>query len=101
MDRRPQLQSLLETLLGSDNVYFQPPPNIQLQYPAIVYKRNNADTKFGDNYPYRVTQRYLVTLISEDPDDATWQKLVALQRCLHERWYAVNDLNHDVFNLYF
>ena len=101
MDRRPELQTLLESLLGSGNVYFQPPPNLQMQYPAIVYKRNNADAEFGDNIPYRVTRRYLVTLISENPDDPTWEKLVSLPQCLHERWFPANDLNHDVFNLYF
>ncbi len=101
MDRRLDLQSLLEALLGSGNVYFQPPPNVTLQFPAIVYKRDNARTLFADDNPYAVHRRYLVTLVSANPDDPTWEKLAALPLCLHERGFAANNLNHDVFNLYF
>lgn len=101
MDRRPQLHELLKEILGSNNVYFQPPANVSMQYPAIVYKRNNAKTAFGDDIPFTVTRRYLVTLIAQTPDSNIWEKLVSLPRCLHERWFAANDLNHDVFNLYF
>jgi hypothetical protein len=101
MGRRLELQTLLEALLGSSNVYFQPPTNVELQFPAIVYKRDNARTSFADDYPYTVTQRFLVTLITADPDDPTWEKLSQLPLCLHERSFAANNLNHDVFNLYF
>ena len=101
MDRRPQLHELLKVILGSDNVYFQPPANVSMQYPAITYKRNNAKTEFGDDIPFTVTRRYLVTLIVETPDSDIWDKLASLPRCLHERWFAANNLNHDVFNLYF
>lgn len=101
MDRSLELQDLLEDLLGSTHVYFQPPPNLTMEYPAIVYKRTNADTKFADNSPYSNTRRYLLTLIAGDPRNDVWDKLAALPMCLHERWFAANDLNHDVFNLYF
>lgn len=101
MDRRPQLHEILKEILGSNHVYFQPPENVRMEYPAIVYKRNNAKTKFGDDIPYTVVRRYLVTLIVQHPDSDIWEKLVSLPRCLHERWFAANDLNHDVFNLYF
>lgn len=101
MDRRLLLQSRLEEILGTGNVYFQPPANVEMQYPAIVYKRNNAKTVFADNTPHWVRQRYLVTLIAEDPDESTWHALADMPLCLHERHFAKNDLNHDVFNLYF
>jgi hypothetical protein len=100
-DRRLELQSTLETLLGTSNVYFQPPPNVVMQFPAIVYKRDNARTVFADDNPYAVHRRYLVTLITANPDDPAWEKLASLPQCLHERQFAANNLNHDVFNLYF
>ncbi len=39
----------LVSLLGSDNVYFQPPPTVKMQYPCIVYKRDYLNTEFADN----------------------------------------------------
>lgn len=95
------LQSLLEDLLGSDNVYFQPPTNVQMQYPAIVYKRERADTRFAGNLPYRRTKRYQVMVIDRNPDSAIPDKIAALPLCSHERFFVVDTLNHDVFTLFF
>jgi len=33
MGTRLELQNLLENILGSRNVYFQPPENLKLNYP--------------------------------------------------------------------
>ena len=52
MRTRLDLQKLLEKTLGSRNVYFQPPPNVQMEYPAIVYKRQKIDNDFGDDLVY-------------------------------------------------
>jgi hypothetical protein len=98
---RLELQTLLEGVLGSTNVYFQPPPNVQMNYPCIVYRRNNADTKFADNNPYGYTKQYSVTVIDRNPDSDIPDKIAALPRCSFNRHYVINNLNHDVFNLYF
>ena len=37
MANRLDLQALLEDLLGSRNVYYQPPESVKMNYPAIVY----------------------------------------------------------------
>jgi hypothetical protein len=101
MAPRLDLQAVLETLLGSENVYFQPPENIQMQYPCIVYQRYNAHTRFADDAPYTVTRRYQVTLVDADPDSPIFEKVASLPMCLHNRFFVVNNLNHDVFNLYY
>lgn len=101
MGQRQQLHDILLAILGTTHVYFQPPANVQMQYPAIVYKRDHAETEFADNVPYHVTRRYMVTLITRNPDEAVWDKIAALPMCLHNRWFAVSNLNHDVFNLYY
>lgn len=100
---RPQtdLQTILETLLGSNAVYFQPPPNVQMQYPCITYHRNNADTKFAGNVPYLVTLRYQVMYISQTPTDEVRDSIAALPMCTFDRFYTAKNLNHDVYNLYF
>lgn len=70
-------------------------------YPCIVYQRDNAITDFAGNYPYRFTQRYQVTLIDRHPDNVTHGKLAGLPMCLFNRYFAADNLNHDVFVLYF
>lgn len=101
MAPRPELQSLLEELLGTRNVYFQPPANIQMSYPAIVYQRDNAKTEFAGNKPYTINKRYMVTVIDRNPDSLIPDKIAALPLCDHNRNYVANNLHHDVFNLYF
>lgn len=100
MAPREQLQAKLETIVP--NVYFQPPANVQMTYPAIVYERARAYTEYADNDPCRVTRQYQLTLISRDPDEtALFDAIAALQMCVHERFYVADNLNHDVFNIYF
>lgn len=99
MVRRHDLQTILESICP--NVYFQPPANVQMTYPAIVYQRGHADTKHADNRPHIVTKQYSTTLISRNPDETIFEALAALPMCVHERFYVVDNLNHDVFNIYF
>lgn len=96
---RLQLQSLLEDI--TPNVYFQPPNNLQMQYPCIRYERDRADTKFAGNSPYRLTKRYQVTVISTDPDSDIPDKVAALPLCTHQRFFVADNLNHDVYTLFF
>lgn len=99
MGQRSQLHSLLLTFV--DDVYFQPPADLAMTYPCIVYKRDPADTIFGDNIPYKVTKKYMVTVIDENPDSDIPDKVAAMQSSRHNRSYAANQLNHDVYVLYF
>lgn len=101
MDRRQDLQNLLMSILGSNNVYFQPPETVKLNYPCIIYNRSRGDTRFADNNPYSFVFRYDVTVVSRDPEEDTIMKLAALPMCTHERFYTADGLNHDVFNLYY
>lgn len=101
MAPRSELQTLLSEILGTNNVYFQPPTNIVLKYPCIVYKRDLSETKFADNLPYSNMTRYQVTVIDENPDSAIPTKVAALPLCLFVRFYTADNLNHDVFNIFF
>jgi hypothetical protein len=101
MDRRLQLQNLLEETLGSNAVYFQPPANVQMEFPCITYSRDSTDTRFADNRPYRHIRRYDLTVIDRDPDTAIPDRVAELPMCLHARTFVANNLNHYVFTLYF
>lgn len=99
MGQRLDLQTLLESL--TPNVYFQPPNNIQMQYPCIVYERDFARTEFAGNDPYRYEKRYQVTYIDRDPDSPVPDEIAKLRRCTFERHFKANNLNHDVFTIFF
>lgn len=101
MASREELQTLLENLLGSNSVYFQPPSTVTMTYPAIVYERNTAQTKFADNNPYSSVVRYTVTLIDKNPDSSVLAKIMLLPMCTMNRHFTSNNLNHDVFDLYY
>lgn len=101
MARRLELQKLLVSLLGSSNVYFQPPPSLKMSYPCIVYKRDSMDTKFANNHPYNTKKRYQLTVIDPDPDSDIHELVAQLPMCSYERFFTADNLNHDVYNLYF
>jgi hypothetical protein len=99
MGQRLQLHQLLETF--TDHVYFQPPENIKLEYPCIIYHRDYADTKFADDKPYAHKTRYMITVIDRDPDSEIPSKVAAMPMSLFNRFYTADNLNHDVFNVFF
>jgi hypothetical protein len=99
MGRRLQLHQLLETF--TENVYFQPPTNIQLKYPCIIYKRDFAETKFADDKPYNHTKRYMIMVIDQDPDSDIPDKVASMPMSLFNRFYTADNLNHDVYSVFF
>lgn len=101
MAPRLQLQAQLVTILGSSNVYFQPPSNLRMEYPCIVYRRDSATTEHADNKPYSYKKRYIVTHIARNPDSDIPEKIAELPTCVFDRFYTADNLNHDVYKLFF
>ena len=99
MAPRLQLQSLLETI--TEHVYFQPPENLKMQYPCVVYHRDFAETDHADNAPYRHTLRYMVTVIDRNPDSDLPGKVAELPMCTFNRFFTADNLNHDVYTMFF
>lgn len=101
MDRRLKLHEILVDVLNSGYVYFQPPESLKLHYPCIVYQRNSGDSQYANNNAYTFRSSYTVTLIDPDPDSKYIKKLARLPLCRFDRHYASDNLNHDVFNIYY
>ena len=101
MAQRLELQALLVSILGSDNVYFQPPPTLQMTYPCIVYHRDKMRTAFADDKPYSIDRAYQVTVIDRNPDSLIPSLIAKLPKCIHESFFTADNLNHDVFRLFF
>jgi hypothetical protein len=101
MAPRLDLHNILVGVLGSPNVYFQPPPSVNMKYPAIVYRRDDVDTVHANNKPYINTKRYQVTVIDPNVDSDIPGKIAELPSCTFDRFYTAENLNHDVFNIFF
>lgn len=101
MKTRLELQSVLEGILGSKNVYFQPPTGLSMKYPAIVYSRNRIDNRHANNGVYHQNNSYQVIVIDKNPDSEFVRTVSKLPMCNHDRHYTSDNLNHDVFTLYF
>lgn len=98
--RRIELQEMFEGLLGSENVYFEPPESVKLKYPCIIYERTSGRTEFADNNPYTFKFRYTVTVIDKDPDSRIPEKLASEKYCTFDRGFTNDNLYHYVFTIY-
>lgn len=101
MAQRLELQAILTDILETDHVYFQPPPTVKMVYPCIVYHRDYELVEYADDVPYKQRKRYLVTVIDPDPDSGIPDKVAALPLCVYDRFYTADNLNHDVYKLFF
>lgn len=99
MDKQVELQTFLKTI--TTNVYFQPPTNISIQYPAIVYKRKTIQKIKADNKAYKVNRAYDVTVIDKNPDSPIAAKLLELDYCEFDRQFVTDGLNHISLILYY
>ena len=101
MDNRPNLQKLLEELMGNRNVYFQPPPSLRILYPAIVYSRSNIENSYADNSPYKQGVAYKLVVVDKNPDSAIVKKVSKLPMCKFNINYVSDNLIHLVFKIYY
>ena len=101
MASREKLHEELVAILGSRNVYFQPPETLKMSYPAIRYARVPMKNNFADNVVYKQSQQYEITLIDYDPESAFLGPLSKMPTCRHDRHYQSDNLNHDVFTIYY
>lgn len=101
MADRLSLQTLLETILGSRNVYFSPPASVHMSYPAIVYSLATINKRVASDKMYSYRNRYSVILIHKNPDNTIVKQLLALDYCRFSRYYVSDNLNHYDFELYY
>lgn len=95
---RRDFHNRLETL--GCRAYFQPPSNVSMGYPCIVYELDRIVKKRADDGVYLNTKRYQVKLITKNPDDPMVDVLASMVHSEFERHYTIDGLNHFVFNIY-
>lgn len=98
---RVQFQTILETILGTDHVYFQPPESVKMKYPAIVYSVNDLDKKEADNLVYLKHHIYRVVYIDMLPVSPVLEKLENMVNSKYINSYVSDNLNHTTFEIYY
>ena len=102
MEKELTLDDEFMAILGTGNVYFQPPESLRLQYPCIVYFKLGFKTQQADNKNYVVTQKYDVIVIYDDPDeDISKRMLEHFQKISFNTSYTADNLYHDKLTLYY
>lgn len=101
MASRLELQTKLEELLGSRNVYYQPPESLKMEYPAIRYSKSDIESRHADDIKYSNFTLYEITVIDRKPDNSVIDKILFLPLSSFDRHYVADNLNHDVIKLYF
>ena len=101
MASRLELHEVLCDILGSRNVYFQPPESVKLNYDAIVYSRKVIENAFADDGVYKQDDAYNIVAIYKDPDSDIPKKISRLPKCSYDRHYTSDNLNHDAFTIYY
>lgn len=102
MDRRLELHEKLCEILGSRNVYFQPPESVRLKYPCIIYSLSNVNTWKANNELYLHKNKYMIMVVDYDPDSTIHEDILkAFQLCAFDRAYTADNLNHRILTLFY
>ena len=101
MASRLELQEMLCNILGSKNVYFQPPSSTQMKYPAIRYSVSDIQNTFADNTVYTQARTYQIMVIDKNPESSIVDTISKLPTCEFVRSYTADNLNHTVFIIHF
>lgn len=101
MGQRLDLQRILENVLESENVYYQPPETVKLKYPCIIYELDEMGSFNADNIKYHKYKVYSIMAIYRNADSCLPDRIDDLPMCNHQRSYTSDNLYHDVFRLYF
>lgn len=81
------------------NVYFQPPSNVVLNYPCIVYSLDTMDSRKADNRGYLLNHVYKLTYIDTRPDGDMIDKIIQFPTARMTTSYTADGLYHYVYNI--
>ena len=98
---RLNLQAKLEELLGSKHVYYNPPENLKMEYPAIRYSKNDIENTYASNIKYISRDVYDLVVIDKKPDNPVIKKLLELPYSEFDRHYVADGLNHDIIRIFY
>lgn len=100
MRTRSELHEALCNILGTRNVYYQPPESVKIIYPAIVYNKSSIETTRASDSAYTFNYRYDILVIDKKPDNRIIEELLKMPYCSYDRHYISDNLYHDALRIY-
>ena len=86
----------------SDHVYYQPPSNIRMNFPCIVYNKIPKFKEYGNDGIYIKKQGYQITVMDKDPDSFTADDLEDhFQYCSITQYFTNDNIHHVILELYY
>lgn len=104
-DNRLKVSNMLHCIANGAKVYYQPPENVKLVYPCIIYNRSRIENQNADNFGYKHSFFYDVTVISKQVDDQMFIDLLNYKdnECFLKTDYknrlVKDNLYHDYFTI--
>lgn len=101
MGNRSTLHTKFKSILGSNNVYFQPPESVKMSYPAIVYRLTEMNTVYANDKVYKKLNAYSVTVIDKNPDTVIPNSILEIPLTSFVNKFVKDNLNHYNFKIYY
>ena len=102
MGTRLELHDEFCAILGSSNVYFQPPASVLMKYDAIRYSLSDKNIKRANDSVYSMTNQYDGVYITTNPESTIPDEMLNhFQMYRPGRPYTKDNLHHYPFTLYY
>ena len=90
----------LRQAVQHNRVYFQPPENLKIEYPAVVFHLSKIEIDHASDAPYKGAMEYSVTLITKDPEPDVINEILKIPYSSLDTTYISDGMNHFVFTVY-
>ena len=101
MNSRTRLHSVLQETAPGVTLYYQPPENIKLTYPCIVYTFDKIKSLEANNSRYIRYDKYTIKLIGSLSDVEKWSdRILDLRYCNLDTTFVSDGLYHYVYQIY-
>ena len=94
------LLHLLQQAVKHNRVYFQPPENLKIGYPAIVFHLSKIEVNHASDVPYKGAREYSVTLITKEPEPDAIDEILEIPYSSLDQTFVSDGMNHFVFSVY-
>lgn len=98
---KTRLELHQELLKITDEVWFQPPSDVSMSYPSIVYTRDSLLPFYADNKKHEKFNRYTLSVITEDPDEPIVDQILELPYTNLETSFVSENLYNYQITLYY
>lgn len=102
--RRLALHLLLKSIAAEvpgTVVYFQPPEESKMTFPAIRYTKSTKQNRQANNRVYNQQQFYEIIVIEHDPEKPLADLVSKIPGVQCGASYKYNNLYHEPFTIYY